>query len=447
MSMPSLNRRRMLAGLAAASALPLASPALAQALTANKLGLVADSPADQSAAFQQALIEAASQGRPLFVPPGTYLVGNLQVPSNLTLEGVPGSSILAATGNNPVLRIAGSAHVRLTGLGFLAAAAGPDKAGSGLVEIEASSTVDIDGCAFQGGLANGIVVHEASARIAGCTFSKHALAAIFSTDSRGLDITGNHIMACSNGGILIWGSKNRHDGSIISANTISGIGWSNGGNGQNGNGINVFRCDDVIISDNQIGDCAFSAVRLNSTRNVAVTGNLCRNSGEVAIFSEFAFSGSVIANNIIDGAATGISITNLDQGGRLAVCTGNLVRNISAGSAVNPDTRPVGIYAEADTVISANSIDTVPGIGILAGNGPFLSNVAINANTISGASTGIAVSTVREAQTGKASISNNLISGSITPLAGRAWDEVTSTDLAADAAQFPNISVTGNVAG
>ena len=444
---PLLNRRRMLAGLAAAGALPLAAPALAQALAGNKLGLVADSPDDQSAVFQEALIKAASEGRPLFVPPGTYLVGNLQVPSNLTIEGVPGGTILAAAGASAILRIAGSAHVRLSGLGFLAAVGGPDKADSGLVEIEASSTVDIDGCAFQGGLANGLVVHEASARITGCEFSKHALSAIFSVDSRGLDISSNHIMACSNGGILIWGSKNRHDGSIVSGNTISGIGWSNGGNGQNGNGINVFRCDDVIVSDNQISDCAFSAVRLNSTKNVSVTGNLCRNSGEVAIFSEFGFSGSVIANNIIDGAATGISITNLDQGGRLAVCSGNLVRNISVNSAVNPDTRPVGIYAEADTVISANSIDNVPGIGILAGNGPFLSNVAINANTITGATTGIAVTTVREAQTGNATISNNLISGSTTPLAGRAWDKVTSTDLAADAAQFPNISLNGNVAG
>ena len=40
--------------------------------------------------------------------------------------------------------------------------------------------------------------------------------------------------------------------------------------------------------------------------------------------------GSLIANNLIDGAATGISITNLDTGGQLAVCNGNIVRNLSA---------------------------------------------------------------------------------------------------------------------
>src|SRR5690606_20224198 len=125
-----------------------------------------------------------------------------------------------------------------------------------------------------------------------------------------------------------------------------------GGNGQNGNGINIFRADEVIVADNHIADCAFTAIRLNSTNNTKISGNICLRSGEVAIFSEFSFSGSVIANNIIDGAASGISITNLDSGGRLAVCSGNIVRNITPVSLVNPDTVPIGIFAEADTAIT-----------------------------------------------------------------------------------------------
>src|SRR5690606_27029986 len=135
------------------------------------------------------------------------------------------------------------------------------------------------------------------------------------------------------------------DPTIISGNRIARIDWRGGGNGQNGNGVNVFRADGVIVAGNHIADCAFTAVRLNGTRNTQVSGNVCLNSGEVAIFSEFAFSGSVIANNIVDGAAGGISITNLDNGGQLAVCSGNIVRNIFPRSRVNPDTSPYGIYA------------------------------------------------------------------------------------------------------
>ncbi len=67
------------------------------------------------------------------------------------------------------------------------------------------------------------------------------------------------------------------------------------------NGINIFRADEVIVSGNHISDCAFSAVRLNATNNTHITGNTCLASGEVAIFSEFSFTGSVIANTSSTG--------------------------------------------------------------------------------------------------------------------------------------------------
>ena len=36
----------------------------------------------------------------------------------------------------------------------------------------------------------------------------------------------------------------------------------------------------------------------------------------------------MIANNIVDDAAMGISVTNFNEGGRLAVVQGNLIRNV-----------------------------------------------------------------------------------------------------------------------
>ena len=171
------------------------------------------------------------------------------------------------------------------------------------------------------------------------------------------------------------------DGTIITENTISDI-RSGSGNGQNGNAINVFRADGVIVANNVASDVDFSAVRLNSTKDCLVRGNVGSECREVAIFSEFAFSGSVIAENIIDGAAAGISITNFNDGGRLAVCQGNIVRNIYPSSPTNPDTRPFGIFAEADTAITGNVIEEVPGIGIGAGWGEYLRDVLISGNVI-----------------------------------------------------------------
>lgn len=433
------NRRHLIASLAA---LPFASPARAQAIIPN---LDPATPDDQSGALQDALLQASAEGRPLFLPPGTYYAQNLQVPSNLVVEGIPGKTILAAAGVAPVARIAGSAHVRFERVTFGSGHSGPQGGETGLLEIEASDHVTLADCAFTGGKASGIVIHDAAAEIDGCDFLGHGLAAIFSLDSRGVTVSGNRIAGCGNGGVLIWGNASRRGSSTIIGNAITGIGASNGGNGENGNGINVFRCDDVLIANNRIADCAFTAIRLNSTNNVVVSGNLCRNSGEVAIFSEFAFTGSVIADNIVDGAALGISVTNMDQSGQVATVSGNIVRNIRAASAVNPDTKPIGIYAEAETTITGNTIYSVIGTGIRAGNGAFLRNVVIADNVVSAVNTGIGVSVVDKA--GAATVTNNTISALDHGIVGMEWETVASDDLIRDAARYPQVSLGGNRVG
>lgn len=437
-----LTRRHVLTGLGAAL---LSSSARAQSLDGGALGLTGDSADDQSATLEAAMNQAVANGRPLFIPAGTYRVGNLLAPSGLRMHGVPGRSLLASAGTGPVLRLSGSAQVSLQSLGFVGAAASTDgQVEDGLVVIDASSDISIEGCTFTGGSGNGLAIRDAAATISGSTFSGHGLAAIFSLDSRGLMLTGNRISGCANNGIQVWGSENRHDGSIITGNTISQIGWRNGGNGQNGNGINVFRADDVVVANNQISDCAFTAVRLNSTNNVSVTGNVCRTSGEVAIFSEFAFSGSVITGNVIDGAASGISVTNLDSGGHLAVVSGNIVRNIAARSEVNPDTRPVGIFAEAETIVSDNVVENVPGVGILAGWGSFLRNVSVTDNVLYAVNVGIAVSVAEKP--GPVRVAGNLISDPLDHgIVGMAWLDIASDDLVRDAAKYPHVTLEDNV--
>jgi hypothetical protein len=119
------------------------------------------------------------------------------------------------------------------------------------------------------------------------------------------------------------------------------------------------------------------------------------------------------------------------------------VRNIAPRSEVNPDTTPFGIFAEADVAVTGNSVDAVPGVGIGAGWGPYLRNVLISNNNISGATTGIAV-TVAE-QPGAVRISGNLISGATHGIVGMAWTEMRSDDLVRDAAQFQHVSIEGNV--
>ncbi|MDN3719791.1 TIGR03808 family TAT-translocated repetitive protein [Roseibium salinum] len=166
-----------------------------------------------------------------------------------------------------------------------------------------------------------------------------------------------------------------------------------------------------MISNNRVADCAFSAIRSNTGSNVQITGNSCLRSGETGIYSEFGFQGAVIANNIVDGATTGISIANFMDGGRMAICSGNLIRNISEVGPYPPEVSGfgVGIAAEADTTLTGNVIEGAPRFGMLLGWGPYMRNIAASQNVIRDCGTGIAISVVEG--TGSAIITNNIVQG------------------------------------
>ena len=153
-------------------------------------------------------------------------------------------------------------------------------------------------------------------------------AGIRALESTGLSISDNTVSDCGNGGILVWRWSAGEDGTIVTGNRVERIAASNGGTGENGNGINIFRAHGVMVANNRIAKCAFSAVRANAASNVQIIGNNCRDCGEAGIIVEFGFSGALIANNIVERAAAGISVTNFNEGGRLAVVAGNIIRDL-----------------------------------------------------------------------------------------------------------------------
>jgi hypothetical protein len=57
-------------------------------------------------------------------------------------------------------------------------------------------------------------------------------------------------------------------------------------------------------------------VRGNAAANLQIQGT---HLGEVALYAEFDFDGAMIANSVVDGAAQGVSVTNFNRGGRLAI--------------------------------------------------------------------------------------------------------------------------------
>ena len=153
---------------------------------------------------------------------------------------------------------------------------------------------------------------------------------------------------------------------MVIDNRIEDIKAGPGGSGQYGNAINAFRAGNVIVRGNRIRNCDYSAVRGNSASNIQITGNSVSDVREVALYSEFSFEGAVIANNTVDGAAFGVSVCNFNEGGRIAVVQGNIIRNLlpkrPIGTAPDDDAG-VGIYVEADAAVTGNVIENAPAFG------------------------------------------------------------------------------------
>jgi uncharacterized secreted repeat protein (TIGR03808 family) len=282
-------------------------------------------------------------------------------------------------------------------------------------------------------------------RVEGVTITGALDAGLKSLDAVGLDIAGNAIAECGNNGILVWRSSPGEDGTTVSANRISKIRNASGGTGEYGNGINVFRAGSVLVSGNRITDCAYTAVRGNTASNIQIVANSCERLGVVALYAECGFEGALITNNLVDGAAAGISVTNFNEGGRLAVVQGNLIRNLFRREQEPQDKRGEGIGVEADAVVAGNTIENAPTVGIQIGWGPCMRDVAATGNVIRNARVGISITGVKAA--GKCLIANNLISsakdGAIREMQ---FGEMTGRDLIGETSASDRIQLSGNLA-
>ncbi|SER52275.1 twin-arg-translocated uncharacterized repeat-containing protein [Faunimonas pinastri] len=446
----SLTRRSIVTG---AALVPLAATARAQpvwsgALDAGTLGVRSGAP-DQNAAFTKALAEAQARKLPLFLPPGRYSVADIDLPDGTQLIGVPGRSRLVFTGGHSLLRARHGARLRLQGLILDGAGLSMDEDG-GLLYADGIASVVIEDCEGVGSAAYGLVLASSAGRIERCRIAGTRSAGIHIRQSAGFSITDNVLTDCGDRGILISRETESDDNSIVRGNRIGDIPARSGGTGQNGNGINLSKANGVIITDNRIDNCDFSAIRAFSSDNVQIIGNQATRSGEKALYVEFAFEGAVVSNNIVDDAGFGISFANLkDYGGHLAVCSGNLVRNIHGGTRLPTDdpTTGIGVGAgiggEADLAITGNVIENARQ-GLNLGFGPYLRDITATGNVIRKTEIGIAASVVEGA--GQALIADNLISGaSKAAIVGSRWTEVATGDLTkAGAENAPNLLLANN---
>jgi uncharacterized secreted repeat protein (TIGR03808 family) len=439
-----VNRRHLIgasAGVAgalamspdAARAAPLTS-ALGRDIT--QYGVRPGSPDDQTRALQRAIDDAARMQAPLALPPGVYRTGMLRLQSGTQLIGVRGATKLVFTGGASMLQGEGATSVGLTGItldgGGIAL-----PARRGLVHCLGGRDIRIADCEITGSGGGGIWFEQVSGDISGNIITRTAASAVVSFDALGLLVSRNTIVDTSDNGIEILRTAIGDDGTLVADNRIEDIKAGPGGSGQYGNAINAFRAGNVIVRGNRIRNCDYSAVRGNSASNIQITGNSVSGVREVALYSEFSFEGAVIANNTVDGAALGVSVCNFNEGGRIAVVQGNVIRNLlpkrPIGTAPDDDAG-IGIYVEADTSVTGNVIENAPSFGIVAGWGKYLRDVVISGNVIRNAFVGVGISVTPDA--GTALVNNNVISE--TPrgaVVGLNHARAITSDLSAEGAQ------------
>jgi uncharacterized secreted repeat protein (TIGR03808 family) len=446
--MPKIDRRHVLFA-AGASASPLLMPSSALAsgtapttgIDATQFGVRPGSAADQSGVMQRAIDEAARLRTPLFLPAGTYRAANLMLPAYAKVVGVRGATRIALTFGPSLIGSNRADYIELSGL-VLDGGARKLPKDRGLVHLSQGASVRIADCEILNSGGHGIVLEKIGGALRDNTVTGTADAAIHSLDAAGLTISGNVVRGSGNNGIRVWTSTPAYDGTVVSGNVIEDTRADAGGDGPYGNAINVFRAGHVLVQGNRIRNAAFTAVRGNSASNIQIIGNNCSGLGEVAIYSEFSFEGALIAQNVVDGAMNGISVTNFDVGGRLAVVQGNLIRNLVATTLY--EGQGVGILADADTAVTGNVIENAPSIGLALGYGPYLRDLVASDNIIRGAGIGIAVSVVPGA--GSALIANNLITETKRgAILGMHWHEPVTGDLAREgAARYAQLTVERN---
>jgi uncharacterized secreted repeat protein (TIGR03808 family) len=311
---------------AASTSAPTSGPISAFGLDAAQMGVRPGSPDDQSASLQRAIDRAAAARTPLALPPGVYRAGGLRLTSGAHIIGIRGATRLLFAGGPSLVTAVGADEVSLTGL-TLDGLARPLPAYHGLVHFEATSGVRIADCTVVGSGGQGIRLAAVAGHVTGSTITDAADVALLCANARGVTISGNAIANAGNNGIVVIRDENGHDGTLVLDNRIENTGNRNGGTGQFGNAINAHRAADVTVRGNLIRGCAFSGVRGNAASNIQIVGNTVHDAGEVALYSEFGFEGAIVAHNIVDGARTGVSIANFNEGGRLAVVQGNIFRN------------------------------------------------------------------------------------------------------------------------
>lgn len=437
--------------------------------------------------LQDAINQAQSTGKPLYISPGTYSTGDLIISGPVEIYATPGSVVLqpSSATNGFTLNVrsntAGAtiADVTIRGITFygalkpFATAVNPADRWildhytipgnfNAIISAYKVTRLTILNCAVNYSGSNGLAMWQCTATVENNDFGGNRLCAIYSCDGWATSIVDNFVHEGENAGIVVCRPSQAFDGTVIRGNHIydtraiyganTGAGQVSG-SGWFGNAIYLAHASNAVIDQNVTAYSAFSGIRVIAAWNCTMTNNQIFSSQEVALFLEAPggtpsptnperYEGGLIANNVINGGGLGINVANGWWGGRRAVVSGNTITDIvrRTFSTTDPNyptytTTGAGIFAESDVVVSDNIVDgATQGPGIVISPGQISgSTMKITAsatgNTVKQSLMGIGF--FKEYANGYSLVASNIVEGAtggaIVPvtLPGPAYDTVT----------------------
>lgn len=288
---------------------------------ANEFGVAGDG-TDQTVNLGRALTAAASLGKTLVVPPGTYQVWNLQIPANTRLRGFGPSSIIrrvANGGGSMAARIVGS-NVEISDLTIDGNGSGAGAANSGAIEIVATSGIQ-----------------RVTLRNLRVTNTHNHAIRLQNTAGR------LRILDCE---IDNFGVSGTGDGINIASPT--------GGAPTTIRGIQVRGCDIIRHASNLLG---YGILIRGSNDNTTRVVEHIRVKGNYIDLSNVAYPGAGLAievwgdhatikGNDIEGGSFGIS--HARAGGTIS---GNTIRNAELGIEAAALAQSVGVSCTGNTII------------------------------------------------------------------------------------------------
>jgi uncharacterized secreted repeat protein (TIGR03808 family) len=445
----SLARRRFLTGGAGlfASAL-LAAEALAGR----------DPVAGATAAFLRGCLDSSIRGEPFKLPAGAVTIYSSRLLDGARLVGTPGKTIIRNMQGQPAVFAENIDQVSIEGVIFDGGGVKPADPARGLLHFDTVGKFRLHGVTVRHAGGIGVSNRNSGGEVFGCAIRDIGDCGYFSLDSQGVVFgapgDGNEVSDCGNNGVMIWTTRPwRHDGSRVENNRIARIAAASGGTGPYGNGVGAFRAADVRVRGNRIDRCAFSAVRFNSTKDVAAIDNVCADMGERAMYAEFDFRNADFIGNRITRAGGGIALANFDFTRNIGCggsAVGNQISNLLDLAPYPQWTQDpvgsgamVGIEAEGDIKVTGNTVVGPARIGVQCGYGAALRNLHCEGNLVRDSHYGVAFAS--HPPCGPATIvGNRLIDCKTARIVAMRFSEIVSGDLFGKASPHPRVTLGEN---